>query len=65
MTDTYELEKIIRMKGYTKKQIAQHLNLSEQAFLLKLSNQNEFKASEIKKMCELLALKDNKIFFVD
>lgn len=63
MTDTFELEKIIRVKGLTKKQVASHLGLSEQGFLLKLNNQNEFKASEIKKLCDLLKLKDSSIFF--
>ena len=63
MTDTYELEKIIRIQGLTKKQIANHLGISEQSFLLKLNNKNEFKASEIKMLCELLNLKDNSIFF--
>lgn len=63
MTDTFELEKLIRLKGMTKKQVAAHLKLSEQGFLLKLNNQNEFKASEIQAICDLLDLKDNSIFF--
>lgn len=63
MTDTYELEKVIRIRGMTKKQIANYLGISEQSFLLKLHNKNEFKASEIKMLCELLELKDNSIFF--
>lgn len=64
MTDTYRLEMEIRKKGLTKKAVAQHLGLSDQAFRLKLNNKNEFKASEIAALCELLALEDNSIFFV-
>ena len=54
MTDTFELEKAIRQNGFTKKQVAQELGLTEQGFLLKLNNTNEFKASEIQKVCDLL-----------
>ena len=54
MTDTFELEKAIRIKGFTKKQLANELGLTEQGFLLKLNNRNEFKASEIQKICTLL-----------
>lgn len=64
MTDTYELEKVIRKNGLTKRQCASELGLSEQSFLLKLNNKNEFKASEINKLCEILHLPDNSLFFV-
>lgn len=63
MTDTLALEMAIRKKGFTKKEVATHLKLSEQGFLLKLTNRNEFKASEIDILCELLDLKSNSIFF--
>lgn len=63
MTDTLALEMAIRKKGITKKQVAIHLGLSEQGFLLKLTNKNEFKASEIDKLVSLLKLEDNSIFF--
>lgn len=63
MTDTLALEMEIRKSGLTKKKVAEHLNLSEQGFLLKLNNANEFKASEIESLCKLLKLKDNTIFF--
>lgn len=62
MTDTFELEKYIRKKGMTKHEVAQYLNLSVQGFLLKLTNKNEFKASEIQKLKELLDC-DYDIFF--
>lgn len=63
MTNTYELEKRIRQNGLTKKQVAAELGLSEQGFLLKLTNKSEFKASEICKLCDLLKLEDNSLFF--
>ncbi len=54
MTDTFELEKEIRKNGLTKKEVATTLGLSEYGFLLKLNNHNEFKASEIQCLCDLL-----------
>lgn len=65
MTDTFELEKQIRIRGMTKKEIANKLGITEQAFLLKINNKTEFKASEIKVICDLLSLPDNSIFFKD
>ena len=62
MTDTFELEKAIRIKGMTKKEVASFLKLSEQGFLLKLNNKNEFKASEIQALCTLLDC-SKEIFF--
>ena len=63
MTNQYELEKQIRQNGLTKKQVAKELGLSEQGFLLKLSNKSEFKASEIDKLVKILHLPDNSLFF--
>lgn len=63
MTDQFRLEMEIRKNGLTKKAVAKHLGLSEQGFLLKLTNKNEFKASEIDALCKLLKLEDNSIFF--
>lgn len=62
MTDTFELEKVIRKRGLTKKEVAAYLGLSEYGFLLKLNNTNEFKASEIEKLCNFLGC-DREIFF--
>lgn len=64
MTDTFELEKAIRVKGLTKKAVAVSLGLSEQGFLLKLNNKNEFKASEIQLLCEILECSKD-IFFAN
>lgn len=64
MTDTLMLELYIKKKGYTKKEIAALLGLSFNGFMLKVNNVNEFKASEIKQLCEILDLKDTSIFFL-
>jgi transcriptional regulator with XRE-family HTH domain len=65
VTDTLTLELYIKKKGYTKKEIAALLGLSFNGFMLKVNNVNEFKASEIKQLCEILDLKDTSIFFKD
>jgi transcriptional regulator with XRE-family HTH domain len=65
VTDTLMLELYIKKKGYTKKEIAALLGLSFNGFMLKVNNVNEFKASEIKQLCEILDLKDTSIFFKD
>ena len=59
------LELEIKKQGLTKKEVASLMGLSEQGFLLKLNNKSEFKASEIRKMCNILKLKDNSLFFCD
>ena len=65
MADTLQLEMEIRRNGLSKKDVARALGLSEQGFLLKLNNKTEFKASEIRKMCDLLKLPDNSLFFCE
>ena len=65
MANTLQLELEIRRNGLSKKEVAKSLGLSEQGFLLKLNNKTEFKASEIRKMCDLLNLPDNSLFFCD
>lgn len=64
MTDRFELEKIIKVNGYTKKQVAALLNLTEQGFNRKVKGDTEFKASEIKKLIDLLNC-DVNIFFAN
>ena len=63
MTNTEELNVAILRSGLTKREIAKRLGLSEQGLLLKITNKSEFKASEIDKMCEILKLSNNSIFF--
>lgn len=67
MTNTTEIEAIITKKGLKKKAIAQQLRLSAYGLALKLNNKNEFKATEITKMCDILGVKSlrekERLFF--
>jgi DNA-binding Xre family transcriptional regulator len=63
MTDTFELEKQIKMNGFTKKALAEMLGISVQALDSKIKNLTEFKASEIEKICVALHLPNRDIFF--
>lgn len=61
MLDTYELEKVIRQQGYTKKQIAEHLGLSEQGLLNKMQRKSEFKSSEISMLIDKLSIPTDRV----
>ena len=67
MVDTQELERIIEDKGKKKVHLAKTLNISIQSFRLKLNNRNEFKLSEVNRLCkelDITKLSDKeKIFF--
>ena len=67
MTDTALLEKKIAESGLKKSYIAKALGLSPYGLSLKIRNTNEFKASEIAKICEILDISNleekNSIFF--
>ena len=69
MTDTLELERIIRESGLKKSFIANKLNISRQSFKNKCENKTAFTSVEIKKLCELLNVKKlsdkERIFFAD
>ena len=69
MTDTLQLEFAIRKAGFTKKEVAERLGMSEAAFYNKLSNNTEFKASEIATLYDLLNLQSleeqQKIFLTN
>lgn len=56
MTNTAELEGAIAKSGKSKKEIAAALALSEAGLWKKITNQSEFKATEIKKIQSLLSL---------
>jgi hypothetical protein len=66
MTDTKLLRNCIEESGLKYNYIAKKLSLSSYGLKLKIENDNEFKASEIMKICEILNLdmktRDN-IFF--
>ena len=66
MTDTKLLRKIIQDKGVKLKFIATELGITTNGLRLKIDNDNEFKASEIAKLLDILELNEDqlhKIFF--
>lgn len=67
MTDTLKLKSVLLKNGFTQQnQIAQLLGMTDATFNYKLNNKREFKASEIKKLTEILHLSAeqvNEIFF--
>ena len=69
MTETKELKKIIKNKGLKYKYIAETLGLTYYGLHQKIENIYEFKASEIRKMCEILNICDpelkERIFFAN
>ena len=54
MTDTVKLKEKIDEHGMKQYFIAEKLGISSYGFAKKLNNETEFKASEIKIICELL-----------
>lgn len=56
MTDGRKLEHALIDAKVSKRELAKHLNISEQALFNKINNVSEFKASEIVKITDLLHL---------
>lgn len=69
MTDTLMLEQKIKDSGHSKKWIAEQIGLTYYGLHKKITNANEFKAVEIKALCELLGITSLReredIFFKD
>lgn len=69
MTDTVRLNEEIKRSGLKKGWIAAELGLSNYGFLRKINNESQFKAGEIKGLCQLLKItslkKRDEIFFTD
>lgn len=67
MTDTDLLEGCIKTSGLKRGKIADALGISMNALKKKTTGKREFKASEIKILCDLLAIRDSdtkdRIFF--
>ena len=67
MTNTKLLIEIIKKSGYKRSYIAKAIGLkSAYSLALKIDNKNEFKASEINALCELLnisTLEDRQAIF--
>jgi hypothetical protein len=58
LTNTALLEEKIIKSGLKKSYIAKAIGLSSYGLTLKIKNLNEFKASEIEKLCILLGITD-------
>lgn len=69
MTDTVELNRIIRESGLTKSYIANKLGISLFSFQKKRDNKNQFTAEEIKILCDVLKIKSlgekERVFFAE
>ena len=61
MTDTGMLNELIKGSGLKKGWIAEQLGLSYFGFQKKINNESQFKANEIKKLCELLNITSLKM----
>ncbi len=59
--NAYQLELKIASKGISKRQLSEMLNVNYQTFLRKLNNQYDFKLGEVKKIKEILQLKNDDI----
>jgi DNA-binding XRE family transcriptional regulator len=66
MTDVNRLKEVVRDSGLKKVYIAERLGITYQGYLKKENGENEFMASEIKTMQELLGLsaKDTREIFL-
>lgn len=58
MTDVKRLRERIDNSGYKISFIAEKLGITPQGLYLKLNNTNEFKATEIQILCNLLGIDD-------
>lgn len=66
MTNSLEFKAAMVRAGYDQKKLAQRLNISENALSRKISNQNEFKLSEVLAIQKIFNIDDNQrevIFF--
>ena len=66
MTNTVLLNKTIKESGVKRYSLAEQLGLTYQGLLNKINNVSEFKASEIKKLSEILGIDHElreRIFF--
>lgn len=61
MTNTALLESIIAGSGLKKNYIAKVIGVTPETLIRKIKNASEFKASEIDKLCQLLAINDPKL----
>lgn len=69
MTNTELLEKVIEKSGFKKSYIAKTIGITAYSLAKKIRNENEFKASEINGLCNLLKIdsadEKERIFFAN
>lgn len=68
MTDTLEIKKIIRMKGFTLDTLSKKIGISRTSLGYKINNIVEFNAQEIKHIQKILELSNEQrdhIFFAE
>ena len=68
MTDTLEIKKIIRMKGFTLDTLSKKIGISRTSLRYKINNIVEFNAQEIKHIQKILELSNEQrdhIFFAE
>lgn len=68
MTDTLEIKKIIRMKGFTLDTLSKKIGISRTSLSYKINNVVEFNAQEIKHIQKILELSNEQrdhIFFAE
>lgn len=56
MTNAKRLREIVEKSGLKYKFIAEKMGLSRFGLMKKIDNENEFKASEIERLCEILGI---------
>lgn len=64
MTDTEELKRLIRRKGFTLEELSQKIGLSKTSLSYKINNKIDFKTKEIKKIQNILNLTDEQRDFI-
>lgn len=67
MTDSAALRKLIADKGLKLGKVAEQVGLSAYGFALKIDNVNDFRTTEVSKLCEILGItslrEKERIFF--
>lgn len=61
MTDTKMLRELIKESGYTYKFLASQVGITRESLYLKIEGKNEFTASQIKTLAELLKLTKTQV----
>lgn len=67
MTNTKEIRELIKASGLKYKALAEKLGITAYTLQLKIDNEQEFKSSEISKLCDVLEIKSleqkDRLFF--